>query len=43
MDLSSFNEEFRFNTRKYGIIPEDTIVVMNRYTGKVVNSWGANL
>ncbi|CAF0958876.1 unnamed protein product [Brachionus calyciflorus] len=41
--MDSFNEEYRFNTRKYKVIPTDTIVVMNKNSGKFIKSWGSNL
>ena len=40
---SSFNEDNRFNLRKYTYIKEDTILVVNSITGKYVKSWGANM
>ncbi len=41
--ISSFNEEYRFNTRKYNIIAENTIVTLDRNTGKVLKSSGSNM
>ena len=41
--FSSFNGDNVFNTRKYSVIPEDTIVVLNSNTGKFVKSWGAHM
>jgi hypothetical protein len=39
----SFNSDNQFNIRKYELIPTNTVVVMNRNTGNVINSWGANM
>lgn len=39
----SFNGEYNFNTRKYSTIKSDTIVVLNRNTGKLVQSWGSDM
>lgn len=39
----SFTNDYRFNTRKYSIISENTMVVLNRLNGKLVDSWGSNL
>ncbi len=41
--ISSFNDEYIFNTRKYSVIKENTIIVMNRNTGKIIDSWGSNM
>jgi hypothetical protein len=43
LKFSSFNQQEIFNTKKYSTIPEDTIVVLNSNTGKLVKSWGANM
>lgn len=40
----SFDSDFQFNTRKYNLISENTIVTLDRNTGKVKGqSWGANM
>lgn len=40
----SFNVDYRFNTRKYNMIGQDTIVTLDRNTGKVLGkTWGANM
>lgn len=39
--FSSFDEENNFNTRKYGVIPENTLTVFDP-EGAVIWSGGAN-
>ena len=41
--FSSFTDRNVFNTRRYPVIDQDTIQVLDRATGKAVDSWGANL
>lgn len=42
--IDSFNSDYHFNSRKYNLIKENTIVTLDRNTGKVRGqSWGANM
>ena len=44
MNSSSFTNDYHFNTRKYNLISQDTIVTLDRNTGQVKGqTWGANM
>ncbi len=41
-DYRSFPDGRNFDQKKFGAIPENTILTINTRTGQIVNQWGNN-